>query len=89
MPESTYQRAAGALDAVVDGQVVLLSPADMSYHSLDRVGARVWAQVAQPATTDEIVAALRSEYVVDEDRCRADLQPFLDRMVAIGILEAG
>jgi len=85
---TVYSRATGAVDAVVDGQVVLLSPADFSYHALDRVGARVWALLAEPATIDALVAALQEEFDVSDGQCRADVEPFLTKMTAIGILTA-
>jgi hypothetical protein len=78
------QRAPSAVDAVVDGQTVVLSPLDFSYHTLDPVGARIWGLLARPLTTDELVAALCAEYAVDTQRCRSDVDPFLERMVAIG-----
>ena len=85
---TVYSRATGAVDAVVDGQVVLLSPADFSYHSLDRVGARVWALLAEPATVDALVSSLQEEFDVSDERCRADVEPFLAKMTTIGILTA-
>jgi hypothetical protein len=87
MTSLTYRRAVGAVDAVVDGQTVLLSPRDLSYHSLDRVGARVWDLLAQPQSADGLVDSLQDQFNVTEDQCRADLEPFLARMIAIGILE--
>ena len=84
---TTYRRATSAVDAVVDGQVVLLSPVDFSYHALDRVGARVWALLDSPRSDDDLVASLTAEFDVDADQCRADLEPFLVRMVEIGTLQ--
>ena len=39
---SRVARVPEAIAAVVDGQTVILSPLDYSYHALDPVGARVW-----------------------------------------------
>ena len=83
----TYRRAQGAVDATVDDQVVLLSPIDFSYHSLDRVGGRVWALLEQPSSADALVAALTVDFDVSPDQCRTDLEPFLEKMVSIGVLE--
>jgi hypothetical protein len=87
MTSVTYRRAVGAVDAVVDGQTVLLSPRDLSYHSLDRVGACVWDLLSEPQTVDRMVDSLQASFNVTEEQCRADLEPFLARMTAIGILE--
>ena len=54
--EIVIRRAEGAMDAVVDGRTVLLSPRDFSYHGLDPVGARIWTIVADPRTVGEAVS---------------------------------
>lgn len=79
-----FRRATAAVDAVVDGQTVVLSPRDFSYHALDPVGARVWQLLSDPYSLDELVGILCSEFDVSDERCRTDVAPFLDRMVAIG-----
>ena len=87
MQEQTeIQRAPGAVQAVVDDQLVLLSPIDFSYHAVDPVGARIWEILEQPHTIDQIVATLTTLYSVDPDTCRTDVEPFIDRMVEIGVL---
>lgn len=81
---TTFRRATAAVDAVVDGQTVVLSPRDFSYHALDPVGARVWQLLSDPCSLDELVGTLCGEFEVTDERCRADVVPFLDRMVDIG-----
>jgi hypothetical protein len=81
-----YARALGAVDAVVDGQVILLSPSDGRYHSLDPVGGRIWALLAEPQILDALVGTLTAEFGIDADRCRADVVPFLDRMTEFGLV---
>lgn len=83
---TTYRRVPGAIDAVVDGDVVVLSPVNLSYHVLDRVGARVWSMLADAMTAEALVAALVEQFDVEPDQCQADVQPFLTRMVEIGVL---
>lgn len=79
-------RVPEAITAVVDGQMVILSPLDYSYHALDPVGARVWDLLDEPRSIDDLVVALMAEYEVDDAQCRSDVVPFLDRMVQIGAL---
>ena len=83
------RRADGAMDARVDGALVLLSPADFSYHGVDAVGARVWELLAEPRTEDQLVEVLVGEFDVEPAQCRADLEPFLAHMARIGVLELG
>jgi Coenzyme PQQ synthesis protein D (PqqD) len=87
--EGRFRRTPSAVDAVVDGQTVLLSPLDFSYHSLDPVGARIWELLAEPLTMDELVEVLSGEYEVAPEQCRGDVSPFIERMVAIGAVDRG
>lgn len=86
MGQAVYSRATGAIDAEVDGQVILLSPLDGRYHSLDSVGGRIWSLLAEPASVDALVATLAAEYGIDDARCREDVAPFLARMTEYGLL---
>jgi len=82
------QRAPGAVEAKVDDQVVLLSPLDFSYHALDPVGARIWTLLEEPRTFGELIAELTASYSIDAETCRADVTPFVDRMIVIGTIAA-
>lgn len=81
-----YVRADGAVDAEVEGRLVVLSPVDFSYHAVDEIGARIWALLQSPTTLPALVDRLTVEFDVDGERCRADVAPFLDRMVEIGVV---
>ena len=80
------QRAPGAVEAKVDDQVVLLSPLDFSYHSLDPVGARIWLLLETPLTFGDLITELTASYSIDAETCRADVTPFVERMSEIGVL---
>lgn len=82
------QRAPGAVEATVDDQVVLLSPLDFSYHALDPVGARIWALLESPLTFGDLITELTANYSIDTETCRADVTPFVERMIVIGALLA-
>ena len=83
----TYRRAPGAIAAQIDDQIVVLSPIDYTYHALDTVGASVWNLLSDPMNLDQLVDGLTAAYDVTPDQCRADVVPFLDRMMTIGALE--
>ena len=83
---AVIQRAPGAVEAKVDDQVVLLSPLDFSYHALDPVGARIWSLLEGPLTFSELIAELTASYSIDPETCRADVEPFVERMTEIGML---
>jgi len=84
--QTTIERAPGAVEALVDDQVVLLSPIDFSYHALDPIGARIWSLLETPRTFGDLIAELTASYSIDADICRADVTPFVARMSEIGVL---
>lgn len=63
--------------AEVDGESVILDLEEGIYYGLNPVGARVWDQVQEPATVEEIVAAITAEYDVDSERCLKDVLSLL------------
>lgn len=82
--EPTYRRAPSAASAEVDGETVVLSPADMRYHSLNLTAAAIWDALAEPKTTDQVVNALLEQFEVDEDTCRDEVEGCLAQLTDIG-----
>ncbi len=82
-----YRRAPGAATASVDGDTVVVSPADLRYHALNRSGAGLWSVLVDPVTVDEIVGHLTARFEVDDGRCRVDVEDALAHFAEIGIVE--
>lgn len=55
--------------------------------SLNETGAFMWRLLEQGATKEELLAALRQEYEVDEAEARADIDAFLESLESMGVLE--
>ena len=77
---------------VVGGENVVVPVGAMSkvFHgmiNLNETGAFMWKFFSEEHTLDEGVAALLSEYEVDEDRARTDVQKFMDAIVGNGFAE--
>ena len=58
--------------AQVDGESVVLDLEEGVYYGLDPVGARIWDEIQEPTSVDEIVTAITAEYDVGRDRCLED-----------------
>jgi hypothetical protein len=69
------------------GEMVVLDLKSGCYYGLDAVGARVWALIEQPASLSVIRDTIMAEYEVDAERCERDIQAFLDKMQAAGLVE--
>lgn len=57
------------------------------YFALDVIGSIVWEQVSSGKTTDEVVAFLISEFAVDEQTARSDVERLTGELLALGLLE--
>jgi len=82
-----YGRSEGAVAAQVDGQLVVLSPG-MDFIAIDAMGEVIWDLLADPRTTDELVATLTERFEVDDDRCRSDVEAFLGQLAQHGLVVA-
>lgn len=77
---------------VVGGENVVVPVGAMSktFHgmiNLNETGAFMWKFFSEEHTLEEGVAALLSEYEVEEDRARADVQKFMDVIMGNGFAE--
>jgi hypothetical protein len=71
---------------MVDGQVVMLELDSERYYRLDEVGSRMWELLSTGSDVDAAHARLLEEYEVDGDVLRADLEDFIERLTAKGLL---
>ena len=84
--ENRYQVDPDVLFSNIDGEVIILSQQEESYLSLDPTGSRIWHLLADTLTLDQLVDLLTEEYEVSAEECRADVQDFLEDMVARGLI---
>ena len=83
-----WTRAPGAAGAEVDGEVVVLSPSDLRYHSLNDSAAAIWALLEAPTSVDRLVEHLVAEFEVSADECRADVEACLRELSELGLVVA-
>ncbi len=55
--------------------------------NLNESGAFLWKTMEQDVTEEQMVAALLSEYDVDETRAKADVSAFVERMRQGNLIE--
>ena len=77
---------------VVGGENVVVPVGAMSkvFHgmiNLNETGAFMWKFFSEEHTLEEGVAALRSEYEVEEERATADVQKFMKTVLDNGFAE--
>jgi len=77
------------VEADVDGQRVVMSPADFGYFGLDSIGSDVWDRLTHNMTLDRLVDDLATTYTTDTATVLADVTDFLSALDAAGLLVTG
>jgi hypothetical protein len=85
--ESVPTRVVGAVQAEVDGELILLSPKDFSYFGAAGTGGPVWELVDGTRSLGQIVATLESQYEAEPGVIRAETIEFIDALRAAGLVE--
>lgn len=73
--------------AEVDGESVILDLEEGIYYGLNPVGARVWEEIQEPTSIEEITAAITAEYDVGSEKCREDVISLLHDLEENGLIE--
>lgn len=68
--------------------VVLMPAGAKDPAALPGTAAAVWDLLAEPATLDELVSALADAYAVDPAAITGDVVALLERLEALGAIEA-
>jgi hypothetical protein len=74
------------VEAVVDGEAILLSPVDGRCHSLNGTAGRVWSLLESPRGTDDVVSVLLGEFDVTPEQCAREVDDLLDGMLQAGVV---
>jgi len=71
----------------LDGEAVILHLGQESYFGLDEVGTRMWLTVTGAGSIRQAFDQLASEYEVEPETLRRDLDELLDSLVDRGLLQ--
>ena len=78
---------AGVLRRELSGESVLLNLQTESYFGLDEVGSEMWNALTGSPSIELAFEALASHYAVEPERLRLDLGAFIQKLVALGLLQ--
>lgn len=73
---------------VIEGQAFILETQEKRLHSLNPAASRIWKLMGQGLPEADIVAALCSEFEVDEAMARRDTRAFFSRLEEMRLVEA-
>jgi hypothetical protein len=82
-----YRRTSAAMSTEVGNDVVALQAERGFAYGMEDVTASVWKLLEEPRDLDAIVAGLVTEYEVEEERCRTEVQALLDQLTSEGLIE--
>lgn len=69
------------------GEMFIVDAARAEMHELNGTAALIWEGLAAGRTEKAIIAALLSEFEIEEKTARADLESFLKELEKAGLLE--
>lgn len=71
----------------LDGEAVLLNLNSERYFGLDKVGTRMWTALCKFESIQAAYEVLISEYDVDADLLRRDLNALVEKLLKHGLVE--
>lgn len=80
--------SADALHQSLAGEAVLLNARTDEFFALDPVGTRIWELIVSDGDLDRILAKLAAEYDAPAERIAADVLSVIERLRALGLVEA-
>ena len=71
----------------LQGESVLLNLNSGSYFGLDEVGTRMWQALTTTGSIEAAYEALRTEYDVEPELLRRDLEQWIEKLAGHGLLD--
>jgi hypothetical protein len=72
----------------LDSGLALLDLGRNKYFSLNNTGAVVWKAIEQPASLDNLCAAVAERFKIEQDACRSDVVSLLREFISSGLARA-
>ena len=80
------ERTPELVAADLDGELVMMDAEAGRYYGISGVGARAFELLESPISIQGLVETITREYDVEEERCRSDLQTFVQELMANGLI---
>ncbi len=72
---------------VIDGQAVVITPADSVLHTFNATGTWLWERVATPVRLADLLEEVVKKFEVDRDAAEKDLLRFFESLNAKGLVK--
>lgn len=85
---STVQKLEALVSAPMGDELAMMDLDSGKYLVLDRIGAIVWEEIAEPIRVGDLIDRLEARFAVARDQCEADVLTFLGQLETRGLLRA-
>jgi hypothetical protein len=65
----------------IDDEMVMMDGEKGLYFGLNSVARRIWELLEKPLAYGDLLRELAAEYSIEDAQCRADVEPFLRKML--------
>ena len=86
---TVLSRREGLMTADMNGSAVMMDIMTGKYYNLGEIGGHIWELLEEPMTLTALIEKLTAEYDVTPKQCRADMLPFLEKLLERGLLVEG
>lgn len=88
-----YVRSESVVSRVIGGETLIVpirkGVGDLaSIYSLNEVGSAIWEAIARPATKEQVVGRLASEFEAGQETIEQDVEGFLAEMQSAGLVRS-
>ena len=77
----------GIVWRVIDNEVIVLSPVNVSMHALTGCGSRIWELIEKESEIPVIVKTICKEYDVAPDQAEKEISAFIQDLTELGVIE--
>lgn len=71
----------------IDNDLVMMDAEQGFYFSLNPTAKVIWEVLASPTSYQDMINTLQNRYQLDEERCKSDINPFLQEMLKYRLIE--
>ncbi|MGJ3196260.1 lasso peptide biosynthesis PqqD family chaperone [Peribacillus frigoritolerans] len=82
-----FSQSPGNIVSDMDGEKVMLSVQKGKYYNLGELGGEIWDLMKEPVTIQELVAALQSQYDVEQTKCEKQVTDFINQLLEQGLVK--
>lgn len=85
--DALFCQSSNVVSAGLDQESVMMSIERGNYYGLDPVGTDIWDLLQEPRSFQDICEYLVNRYSVDNERCKKEVEEFLEQMLDEELVE--